>query len=193
MELFKTKDLSLEECLEIFRKYFPVALVKKIARQSIEEQTARLSQEEKELIKKEALEIELDFLKYFQKEKNIPLAFSQGHYVGGYRETREGFLETASNTIESALESPQAFIQYLASDPEWRSYFSFYSSSVKEKLKSLEEDKSLKGLAIYAKADSLTDEETRKKYAEVEQNFESSSTELLAHETEKVLLEYSLI
>ena len=37
MELFKTKDLSLEECLEIFRKYFPVALVKKIARQSIEE------------------------------------------------------------------------------------------------------------------------------------------------------------
>jgi hypothetical protein len=189
MELFKTKDLPLEEALQVFRKYFPVELVKKIARQAIAEQIATSSDEEKELIKKEALEIELDFLRHFQKEKNIPLAFSEGHYVGGYSETRENTL----HALDTSLASQEKWIHYLASDPEWRNYFFLHSPSVKEKIKVLEEARDLRSGEIEEAADTLPDAEYERKYLELEQAFEASSEELLAQETEKVLLENSVI
>jgi hypothetical protein len=158
MELFKTvhrmktsevsdqnleKPIPLEEALAIFRKYFPIALIKQVARQSIEERTQTASREIKEELEAESLEIELDFLlrfkERFQGEFTVPLALNNAIFTGTGKETREEFLQAAEQKIRDSLESHKAWIQYLGEDPDWRRYLLKYRPELQSPLEQTEQ------------------------------------------------------
>ncbi len=187
MELFKAKDLPLKEALPVFRKYFPVALIKAISKQSVEERALELNAEERESLKKEELEVELGFLIRFKDDFQVPLAFSKGYYTNTWAETRSSFLYNATLRMRASLKSSQEWIQYLASDPEWRRYLLQHSSSLESELQAHEQTINLSIDELEDQKSQITDFEYSKRYFELMQKNQVQTRGVLAKATEKFL------
>lgn len=196
MELFQAKDLSLGEALQVFRKYFPVALIKKAAQQSLQERTQGVSLEEKEALDKEALEIELDFLIRFKNEFAgefvVPLPLDRGIFIGTGREEREEFLQRATENIRDSMQSSESWIQYLAEDPEWRLYLINHLPRLQSSLQREEESFRV------AEMDKLENEELdsdeyNKRYLELQRRDRENSSSFLARITRQILKEHGFL
>ncbi len=196
MELFQAKDLSLREALHVFRKYFPVALIKKAAQQSLQERTQGVSLEEKEELDKESLEIELDFLirfkEKFQGEFAVPLPLDRGNFVGTGREEREEFLQRATENIRQALQSSESWIQYLAEDPEWRLYLIRHLPGFQSSLQREEESFRIAEIDKL-ESEGLDSEEYNKRYLELQRGDRENSSSFLARMTRQILKEHGFL
>ena len=196
MELFKAIGAPLEDALPIFRKYFSIALIKQEAERSIKERTQEMSLEEKKELENESLEVELDFLlrfkELFKEEFTVPLALAKGVFTSTGKETREDFLIGAAQRIRDSLASPKDWIQYLATDSEWRKYLLSYRPEMQSPLE--QEEQTFREIGMdELNSLELNSAELIKKFDELKQKDHKNTADFLAKITEQVLTEQGLL
>jgi hypothetical protein len=180
MELIKTEDLPTQEALLVFKKYFSVSIIKEIARDSIQQRAEGLPINQRELLEGEELEVVLDLLIRFK----APLAFSKGRFTDLEKETREKFLNDSSIKLTSTLKSEDEWINYLASDPDWKERLLNQTPSLKSKLKTLKEstrDPQVESLEM--DKDNISSAEYLRVYAEIRKSYEALELSIFREET----------
>ena len=188
MELFKAIGAPLEDALPIFRKYFSIALIKQEAERSIKERTQEMALEEKKELENESLEVELDFLlrfkELFKEEFTVPLALAKGVFTSTGKETREDFLIGAAQRIRDSLASPKDWIQYLATDSEWRKYLLSYRLEMQSPLE--QEEQTFREIGMdELNSLELNSAELIKKFDELKQKDHKNTADFLAKITEQ--------
>ncbi len=128
LELYRTKDLPVEQALLAFEKYYRLALVKELARESAERRN----------ILHEEIEVQLDF---FQR-LDVKLPFLDTTYTNlPWIKAPDQEIEDAETELSQKLEDPLEWIRSLCLDPFWQQRLFIANPALKVEFDRIEESK----------------------------------------------------